>query len=220
MLKKSTPEQMIISNAIPVLRIFKSSIHKPLRLADIEKRAALSHQTIFRKIKILEKNNILSKEGNHYRPNFENILVHKIFGLISAVEREEFFNKHPRLKEPFSQLIGFASKNQGITYIILFGSYALGKATKTSDIDVLVVMEESKTIKEKLDNLFDQIEGGYFLNKYGFSPVYASKKDIKEMIDERKKFMQSIIEEGIIIYGEENYFRELSQILKDWSAWK
>lgn len=211
---------MLISNAIPVLKIFKPSIHKPMRLADIEKRAGLSHQTVFRKIKILEKDNILLKQGNYYRPNFENILVHKILELISAMEREEFFSKYPRLKEPFNQLISFASKNPEISYIILFGSYAIDKAGKTSDVDILTVADAVKNIKKNMDELLSQIEGGYFLNKYGFAPVYASKEDIKEMIDERKKFMQSVIEEGIIIYGEENYFNELPPTLKYWSTWK
>ncbi len=221
MLKKSTCEESVLSNAVPVLKIFKSSLHRPLRLADIEKRISLSHQTVFRKIKILEKNRILLKEGNYYKPDFENVLVHKILGLISAQECEEFYKRHPRLKEPFSLLINFALKNPQISCIILFGSYATGKATKTSDIDILIVMEPiTANTRKNLDSLLNQMEGGYFLNKYGFAPIYASKKDIKEMIDQRKKFIQSVIEEGIIIYGEENYFREIPLILKEWSICK
>ena len=220
MLKKSTSKDLVVSNAIPILKIFKSSIHRPLRLADIEKRTKLSHQTVFRKVKILKENSILIKEGNSYRPDFKNIIVHKIFNLISAAECESFYGTYPGLKEPFSQLKEFAIKNQQISYIILFGSYAINKATKTSDIDILIVADNIKAKKKKIDTLFSQIEGGYFLNKYSFSPIYATKKDIKKMIDERKKFMQAIIEEGIIIYGDENYFREMSENIKEWSLWK
>ena len=221
MLKKST-EKTVIANVIPVLKIFKNSLHKPLRLSDIEKRIELSHQTVFRKIKILEANGILLKVGNYYKPNFENYLVYKILELISAREREEFFNKYPKLKEPLNRLINFAIKNPEIEFIILFGSYATGKATKTSDIDLFIVIEDivKEKIKEKLENLFKQLEGGYFLNKYGFAPIYATPKDVKEMIDERKKFIQSIIEEGIIIYGEDNYYRDIVPLLKDWITWK
>ncbi len=221
MLKKSTSGESVLSNALPVLKIFKSSLHRSLRLADIEKNISLSHQAVFRKIKILEKNRILLKEGNYYKPDFENVLVHKIFGLISAQECEEFYKRHPRLKEPFSLLIKFALKNPQISCIILFGSYAAGKATKTSDIDILIVMEQiSLNITKKLDGLLNQMEGGYFLNKYGFAPVYASKKDIKDMVSQRKKFIQSVIEQSIIIYGEEYYFREMPLMLKEWSICK
>lgn len=221
MLKKST-EEIVIANAIPILKIFKSSLHKQLRLADIEKRIKLSHQTVFRKIKILEKNGILLKTGNFYKPNFENFLAYKILELVSLRERDEFFNRYPRLKEPFNQLINFALKNPGIIYIILFGSYATGKATKTSDIDLFVAIEEAaiKKTKEELENLFNQLEGGYFINKYGFAPIFATQKDVKEMIDERKKFIQSIIEESIIIYGEDKYYRNIVPLIKEWIIWK
>lgn len=219
MLKKSTSEEAIVANAMPVLKVFKNSLHKPLRLADIEKRIGLSHQSVFRKMKILKDNGILLKEGNYYKPNIENSLALKILELISAGEREEFFKKYSRLKEPFGQIIDFAYNNKEILYIMLFGSYATGKAAKTSDIDIFVVMKEYE-IRKRLDSLLSQIEGGYFLKKYGFAPVYAAQKDVKEMVNEKKKFIQAIIEEGIIIYGEENYFKEMQKILKEWSAWK
>lgn len=223
MLKKSTYEDTaLLSNAVPVLKVFKSSLHKPLRLADIEGGMKLSHQAVFRKTRMLEGGGILVREGTHFRPDFENILVRKLLELVSAKEREEFFVRYPRLKEPFKQLTDFALDNKEILYVLLFGSYASGKAAKTSDIDVFIVMEEAaaEAIRKKLDDLFSHLEGGYFLNKYGFAPVYATKRDVKEMVTDRKKFIQAIIEGNVIIYGEENYFREMSLILKDWSAWK
>jgi len=221
MLKKSTSEEALIANAMPILKVFKNSLHKPLRLVDIEKKVRLSHQAVFRKAGILESGGMLVRTEKYYRLNFENILVQKVLELIAASEREYFLKKYPILREPLDQLTGFALKNR-IVYIILFGSYAIGKAAKTSDIDLFIVIGEADfdAVKKSMDNLFGQMEGGYFLNKYGFSPVYATRKDVKEMVNERKKFIQSIIEEGIMIYGEENYFREMPQILKDWFAWK
>jgi len=221
MLKKST-EEAVVANAIPVFKIFKNSLHRPLRLVDIEKRIELSHQTVFRKIRILESNGILTKVGNYYKLNYGNSLAYKILELVAAREREEFFNRYPRFKKPLNQLIDFALKNQEITCVILFGSYATSKATKTSDMDLFIVIEEAEIekIKEKLENLFNQLEGSYFFNKYGFAPIYATPKDVKEMIDEKKKFIQSIIEEGIIIYGEDNYYRNMALLLKEWIIWK
>ncbi len=220
MLKKSTSEEAIISNAVPVLKVFKRSLHKPLRLADIEKRMRLSHQAVFRKIRILESGGILEKTGGFYKPNLGNILARKILELISAKEREDFFKEYLKLREPFGILADFAENSREISYIILFGSYATGKASKTSDIDIFIVMKENSRIRKKIEGILEQIEGGYFLKKYGFSPVYATHNDVKEMISERKKFIQSIIEEGIIIFGEENYFREIPMAIKEWSAWK
>ena len=222
MLNKSTSEDIVISNALPALKIFKNSLHKPLRLAEIEKRMGLSHQTVFRKVKILESNSVLIRVGNYYKPNFENTLVFKILELISVKEKEKLFAKYPHFKKPFTQLINFATKNPYVNYVIMFGSYATGKATKTSDIDIFIVAEKSKfkEVKERLENLFNQLEGSYFFHKYGFAPIYAMPEDVKEMVDERKKFIQSIIEEGIIIYGEDNYYRNMASLLKEWIIWK
>lgn len=222
MLSKSTSEEIAISNALRVLAIFKNSLHKPLRLTDVEGRNTLSHQAIFRKIKILESNGILIRNGNYYKPNFENPLVYKILELLSTKESEEFLRRYPRLKEPFDQLISFASKRPELRYIVLFGSYATGKASKKSDIDLFVVIEESgiKRIKENLESLFNQLEGGYLFHRYGFAPVFATPNDVKEMVDDRKKFIQSVIEDGIIIYGDDNYYKHMSSLMKEWSVWK
>lgn len=225
MLKKSTYEDaVLLSNAVPVLKVFKGSLHKPLRLVDIERKMGLSHQAVFRKTRILGSGGILVREGNHFRPDLGNVLVRKLLELASAKEREEFFVRYPGLKEPFKRLADFALDNKEVAYALLFGSYAAGKAVaKTSDIDVFIVMEDqaaAESVRKKLDDLFIHLEGGYFLNKYGFSPVYAAKRDVKEMVDDRKKFIQAVLEENVIIYGEENYFREMSSIVKNWSSWK
>lgn len=222
MLKKSTKMEALIKNALPVLNVFRHALHRPLRLTDIEKYIGLSHQTTFRKVKILEENKILVRTGNVYELNFGSELVFKLLELLATKEREDLFMKYKKLREPFEYIINTGSKTHGLRYVVLFGSYATGRATEHSDIDVFIVIdeEEYKRVKDKFENLLRTIEGTYFFEKYGFSPVYATPKDVKNMVDERKKFIQAIIEEGVLIYREHNFYNDISALMKDWTVWK
>lgn len=87
--------------------------------------------------------------------------------------------------------------------VIIFGSYAKGTFTKSSDLDVMLIFNKSSQEIEKKARL----AGG----RHGISlePVYLSWDSFrKKFFDEKDAFMKELKENKIIVTGIE-YWREL-----------
>lgn len=206
-LKKSTNGK-VVRNSLPILDIFRHKLYERLRLKDIEEELDLSHQTVYRKLKIAKEGGLLKKEDNYYRVNLENELALKLLEFLAVKERNEFLEKYGTLSEPLRKLMKVSSR-ANVRYLILFGSYAKEKATETSDIDLLVVGGE----KEKIEKTVNFLETSY---RKTFSPIFARKEEIEQMINNRKKFMKDIIRDGIVLHGENEFYRDLTSMLKEW----
>jgi len=80
--------------------------------------------------------------------------------------------------------------------IYLFGSYASGKATETSDLDLLVVDNSSR---EK-NKLALEISNLLFPREYGLELIVASSDEIKKKQAQNFGFWIDIIKTGKKIY--------------------
>ncbi|MGQ9596399.1 MAG: nucleotidyltransferase domain-containing protein [Thermoproteota archaeon] len=88
--------------------------------------------------------------------------------------------------------IGALSKQLSLSKVILFGSYAKKKYTVSSDIDVLVVFDEQRTVEDVYKMLRRNID----LPKVELHVL--SEKDYGEM--KNSKWIKTIEEEGIKIF--------------------
>ncbi len=81
--------------------------------------------------------------------------------------------------------------------IILFGSYARGKTTPDSDIDVLVVMPEGAHRRRTAQLLYRQIRG------FGvpFDILVATPSDLEKHKDNIGLIYRAVLQEGREIYA-------------------
>jgi predicted nucleotidyltransferase len=79
--------------------------------------------------------------------------------------------------------------------VVLFGSLARGSETRKSDLDLMIVMETSKRFFDR----YDAFEEVYRLMKGRSVDMLIYTPDELEGISHRK-FIQSILTEGKIIY--------------------
>jgi len=87
--------------------------------------------------------------------------------------------------------------------VIIFGSYAKGTFTKTSDLDVIFVFNKLNDELEKKAKLVSSRHG------ISIEPVYLSWNNFrKKFFDEKDAFMKELKENKIIVIGVE-YWREL-----------
>lgn len=78
---------------------------------------------------------------------------------------------------------------------ILFGSYATGKETKKSDLDLMVIMDTSQRFFERYDQ-FDEIYStfkGYAVDMLIYTPEELSNIS-------HRPFIKDILQKGKIIY--------------------
>ncbi|MGO9645490.1 MAG: nucleotidyltransferase domain-containing protein [Candidatus Bathyarchaeia archaeon] len=186
-------------------------------LARLAKVSASSTSTGCRR---LAKQGVLlyKEEGREksYRLNLSNPRTRKLCEFFETEKREKLYDKHRRLSwelEEFTKRI-FEVLPQ-VQSIILFGSVARGQWTKASDIDLLLLVP---TLAQ--DN-FNELMNG--VNKvaaevrarYGspLAPIPMTLNDFEVALRERKRIAQDVIREGIVLFGEERYYRVLAKVI-------
>ena len=83
--------------------------------------------------------------------------------------------------------------------IILYGSYAYGKPTKNSDIDLFIVKE---TDKRRVDRF---VEVSRLVDEWGrqvsISPLVYTPREVEERLALGDDFMEEILSRGEILYA-------------------
>ena len=79
--------------------------------------------------------------------------------------------------------------------IVLFGSYAYGKPTEDSDVDLLVVMPFEGDGYEKAAEIRSTIEAGFPLDLLVRTP-----QDVRRRIRQEDFFLREVMEKGTILY--------------------
>ncbi len=114
----------------------------------------------------------------------------------------------------FIQALNAENVTFHITIIYLFGSAAIEKSTATSDIDIAVLFDESKTDSASRDIIMDSILA------IGAETLDMPEDfiDIKILNDSPLQFQYQVISKGTILYLRDRREKELyeSQILSEY----
>lgn len=123
------------------------------------------------------------------------------YGLEIYSAEEERRNRILRisdLKQLYKEI--FSKIGTSFFILLLFGSYAKGKHTKHSDIDLMCISNE-KMIEEKLSNILSLLPLKTHL-------LVFSEEEFLRMKDTKKpNVVQEAIQNNIILYGIESYCR-------------
>ncbi|MDO8806177.1 MAG: nucleotidyltransferase domain-containing protein [Elusimicrobiota bacterium] len=100
-----------------------------------------------------------------------------------------------------------ALPNKGVVSLIVFGSVARGEGRQGSDLDIMLVLEDSLDVRKITAGIQDK--SGEFLAKFGMmlSPHVIRRRDFVARFDKKDKLIQNVIKEGRVISGK--YFEEL-----------
>ena len=103
----------------------------------------------------------------------------------------------PALPSGVSRLVTRLHHRHNADLIMLFGSYARGKATERSDIDLLVVAP-SVAEADELKRRRQQLTAGQFPH---IDLVISSREELDQACGERAAFLRSVLEHGIVLAG-------------------
>ena len=81
--------------------------------------------------------------------------------------------------------------------IILFGSYAYGKPTQDSDVDLLVIVDDISTTRRDLRLKIRKALRKFLISK---DIIVLTSDDIKKLTMEKNSFLTTILEKGKILY--------------------
>lgn len=111
-------------------------------------------------------------------------------------KREEFLSKNKELKLVLEDFVKSAMSKSMPVSIVLFGSYAKGKETKESDIDILLICK----IKSGFDKITKEI-----YSKYGkeINTILMNPDEFENQ--KNKAVIKEIISNHCILYGVEKF---------------
>jgi len=131
----------------------------------------------------------------NYKSNFQDLAY------IESLRAEDFFKKHKDIMVFVDEIL---KKMEGFFTLLIFGSYAAGKETKDSDIDVLMIIERTEDA-DKEEKFLNSIADIY-LNKH--HTMVIGKESVKEMIRESKlNVINETLNRHIMLFGAEDYYR-------------
>lgn len=203
-----------LKNRMEVLKAFFPEINKQLSIKEASKKIKLSYQPTYFYLKELAEKKILNhkRKGNvHlYSLNLKNPVV------IKEIENIEFEAKEKLIdgldKKTRKILEDFLAQVQEVPILLclLFGSTARKTRAKISDIDLFFVVSEVSQ-SDKIKRICNTYNMKYDIK---LSPVIVSLKEFRKMLVERNDFTNNLLEEKIVLYGLEFYYKELIKSMK------
>ena len=193
---KDTLENLLAQKSkLKILRLlFKGAIERTGR--EIARSIRMDHKTCHRALRELAQQGVVivthTGGGDLYKLNTRNLLVRKILNPLFETEK----NLLRTMAKLLVKRLGFP-----ITSIILFGSTAKGLDRPTSDVDVLILIPQSKRKKEAEDRL-NQIEFN-FIAEFGnmLSPIVLPVSEFSRRYKKGDKLLREILRTGEVIAG-------------------
>ncbi len=197
MYKNRTP---LSDSELNVLGIFLD--FKRHYFAEMTKKSKLTRPRTLRALRMLERLGVLitKAEANvKYYSLANNPKTWVILSLVEYNKAENFLERNKTLKRALDMLKERFNQN---VIIAIFGSHVKGYATRSSDIDMLLVKEQfSKSEIKKIEDVIDIINGrtGLRLSNHLMR------------LDEFKKneLSQEVIDSHILIEGGELFFKKI-----------
>ncbi|MCK4808187.1 MAG: nucleotidyltransferase domain-containing protein [Candidatus Aenigmarchaeota archaeon] len=172
------------NNALKILSLYLSNYKKRYYLREISALSRIPLKTTQNTLKILKEESILKSEtvgkNRYFTLNMDNINTRLYLMQAEIFRTSLFIEKYPLLK-PFIKDFNTLS-----TPVAVFGSFARFKATKASDLDILIVSGKTHSLPEHL--VPPEIH-----------KVFLSEKLFIEGIEKKEALIAEIFESHIIL---------------------
>jgi len=205
---------------VSILRVMHDDIGKWYYTRELAKLAEVSTWTISTRFSRLVEEELVKerREGRekYYKLNLVNPRTRKYCELFEVEKREGFYKTNRRLsyglKDLTERVLDFIPEVQSI---ILYGSTARGEATERSDVDLLALVpnvskERFKELMDAVDQLAMEVAGRHPVK---LAPITMRLEDFETGLKEGSRLARDIIEDGIVLLGEERYYRLLSKVI-------
>ena len=198
---------MLSKAELEIISLFRRNIFLKASIRELYKKlGSKSYQRAYEAVKKLQKEEFLNIDKRGHS-NFTSLVINeKSISLLSFLEEQEAFRK----KIPHTGKL-LAIKETSQFLIIITGSYARGKATKKSDIDLVIVIPD----KENPVHLQKLVEN---LALLWHPPVHLyifKKKDFLEMLlSKGENYGKEIFKNHIVLKNSRIYYEILKEAIE------
>lgn len=183
---------------IKVLELFVSRILDSFTIRGVSRLIKKDLKIVHTSIKKLISREFLIKDKNGLRLNYKNNITDLAY--IENIRKEDFFKKHDLIK---IHIMNFLKKSSTKAFVLLvFGSYAAGKETKKSDVDLLAVLPYENEKFEK------ELNSSLSVSSKRFHITIITEESFKEMLHKRDEMnvVNETFNNHILFYGAEQYY--------------
>lgn len=85
------------------------------------------------------------------------------------------------------------------TQVILFGSYAYGRPSNESDVDLLIVKETTKPFYQRMFEVRRALSP--LLRRQPFDPIVMTPRELQQRLARGDQFFESIMTKGKTLYA-------------------
>lgn len=188
---------------IKVLELFVSQIIYSFTIREVSRLIKKDLKIVHTSIKKLFSKGFFIKDKNGLRLNYKS--NREDLAYIEGIRKESFFRKHDLIK---IHIYNFIRKSSSKSFILLvFGSYAAGKETKKSDIDLLAILP---AFNEKLER---ELKSSLSASAKKFHITVIDEDGFKEMLHKRDEMnvVNETLNNHLILYGAEQYYALLGE---------
>jgi len=199
-------ETMLGTHEIEIIDIFRRDLFKSYTIRELMKKTGRKTYTwTFNSAKKLAKKGILKmeKKGN-VKICTINLYSHIAISYLALLDTmEAFYKKIPRLSELISEI-----PTPFFTFMI-GGSYAEGKQTKESDLDVAVIIDDNADAK-KIQRI---LENKIMIPRiHPF--VFRKSEFIQMLLDKEANYGKMLFRKHLIAFGAENYYLMIREAIE------
>lgn len=197
--------QILKKSHIEVLELFRKSIFLSETIRKISVILNKDYPTVYNAIKELEKGNILKIKKIGKSNVCEFSFSQEAISTLSFLEEQKALSsKIPNIQT----ILEFKEFLDNI--IIITGSYASGKQTKNSDIDLVIITKENPDQKQRLlENLTD-------LMHPKVHPIVISYKDFVDMLlSKEENFGKEIFKNKLLFRNASRYYNLINEAIEN-----
>ncbi len=201
---------------LKIVGLLRNNLGKGFTILEISKLLSIGYRPAYNHISELgEKNAIIVKKVGSSKQcflNLENVQSRHFLQEVDLARKEELYKNNQKLKRILEEIM-LKLMNQitaSLHSIVLFGSYAKGTATKSSDVDLLFIVSniKDKAVREKIERECASYQHSHNVK---ISPIITDVEEFEKMLKSKgMNIGKEAREYGVAFYGSEQFWRLIS----------
>lgn len=198
---------------LKIMGLFRSNLDKGMTILNIAKRLKIGYRPAYNHINELSAEEMISihvvGKAKQCLLNLKSEKTRHVLGEVDILKKEQLSKKETKLRAILERLIPKLTEKyiSEIQSVLLFGSYAKGKAVKDSDIDLLFIVSDM-TNRELRADIDRECASFQYSHNIRVSPLITDAKEFKTMLTAKELTVgKEVREHGIALFGSEQFWR-------------